>query len=101
MAQLTKYREITRCRICGNDNLEIVLDLGQQYLTGVFPSTVSTELCKGPVQLVKCFGRDPTKFCGLVQMRHSFAADQLYGENYGYRSGLNRSMVNHLQRKVD
>jgi hypothetical protein len=25
------------CRICGNKNLQAVLNLGLQYLTGVFP----------------------------------------------------------------
>ena len=25
----------------------------------------------------------------------------MYGENYGYRSGLNSSMVNHLKSKVE
>ena len=53
------------------------------------------------MQLVKCFGTDPKKFCGLVQLRHSFAAEEMYGETYGYRSGLNRSMVEHLHRKAD
>ena len=95
------YREIDKCRICGNANLVQVLDLGEQYLTGVFPSTASSRLSKGPVQLVKCFGEDPRRFCGLVQMRHSFAAQEMYGETYGYRSGLNRSMVEHLHRKAD
>jgi SAM-dependent methyltransferase len=96
-----KYRQISRCRICGNRNLVPVLDLGEQYLTGVFPSRISPQLSKGPAQLVKCSGDDPGKVCGLVQMRHSYATSELYGENYGYRSGLNRSMVEHLHRKAD
>ncbi len=96
-----KYRAATRCRICGNPNLVKVLDLGQQCLTGVFPSLRSPQVGKGPVELVKCMGDDPREFCGLVQMRHSFAAEDMYGDNYGYRSGLNRSMVDHLHRKAD
>lgn len=95
------FREVDKCRICGNANLVTVVDLGEQYLTGVFPSAVSPDLGKGPVQLAKCFGDDPRRFCGLVQMRHTFAAETMYGETYGYRSGLNRSMVEHLHRKVD
>jgi hypothetical protein len=38
--------------------------------------------------------------CGLVQLRHSYAPGLMYGANYGYRSGLNASMVTHLQRRV-
>jgi hypothetical protein len=95
------YREITKCRICGNTNLVEVLNLGTQYLTGVFPRAKETKISCGPVQLVKCSGSDPHGHCGLVQMRHSFSASEMYGENYGYRSGLNRGMVDHLYRKVD
>ena len=50
------YREIHKCRICGNSELVKVLDLGEQFLTGVFPTNGSSSLAKGPVQLVKCFG---------------------------------------------
>jgi NDP-4-keto-2,6-dideoxyhexose 3-C-methyltransferase len=94
------YREIKRCRICGNSNLASVLDLGEQYLTGVFPSLTSPQVGRGPIELLKCVG-DPHEACGLVQLRHNFAAGELYGETYGYRSGLNRSMVEHLHRKAD
>jgi NDP-4-keto-2,6-dideoxyhexose 3-C-methyltransferase len=94
------YREITQCRICGNTNLANVLDLSEQYLTGVFPSLRSPQVGRGPIELVKCVG-DARDACGLVQLRHNFAAGELYGENYGYRSGLNRSMVDHLHRKAD
>src|SRR5262249_53921728 len=83
------YRASTKCRICGNLNLVKVLDLGHQCLTGVFPSLKSPQVGSGPVELVKCMGDDPREFCGLVQMHHSFAAEDMYGDNYGYRSGLN------------
>jgi len=36
----------------------------------------------------------------LVQLRQSYELDELYGENYGYRSALNASMVRHLASKV-
>ena len=36
----------------------------------------------------------------LVQLKHSYDGTMLYGEHYGYRSGLNPSMVTHLQQKV-
>jgi hypothetical protein len=38
--------------------------------------------------------------CGLLQMEHSYDLSEMYGENYGYRSGLNASMVAHLNAKV-
>jgi hypothetical protein len=47
---------------------------------------------------VKCAGGDDV--CGLLQMEHSYDLGEMYGENYGYRSGLNASMVAHLNAKV-
>tara|TARA_R110002124_G_scaffold281837_1_gene456530 strand:+ start:10496 stop:11590 length:1095 start_codon:yes stop_codon:yes gene_type:complete len=38
--------------------------------------------------------------CGLVQLAHSYDLNEMYGETYGYRSGLNESMVRHLAEKV-
>ena len=88
-----KYTEIDRCRISGSKNLVTVLSLGEQYLTGVFPKSTEQEITKGPLDLVWC----PDS--GLLQMRQSFSLEEMYGENYGYRSGLNGSMVKHLQQK--
>jgi NDP-4-keto-2,6-dideoxyhexose 3-C-methyltransferase len=90
---------LTRCRICGNDRLEHVVDLGQQFLTGVFPKTKEhAYLTCGPLQLVKCDGDGA---CGLLQLAHSYDLAEMYGENYGYRSGLNRHMVEHLRGKIE
>ena len=94
----TMYKKVQRCRICGNTHLECVLDLGEQMLTGVFPRAKNTKVTKGPLRLVKCKGDD--EVCGLLQLEHSYDLAEMYGENYGYRSGLNASMVAHLRGKV-
>jgi len=87
------YTEITACRCCGNTTLESILSLGVQELTGVFPRSANEKVTSGPLELVKCFGAGA---CGLVQLRHSYDTSEMYGQNYGYRSGLNQSMVRHL-----
>ncbi len=92
------YKRIEKCRICGNTHLECVLDLGEQMLTGVFPRTRVENLTVGPLRLVKCAGGSDV--CGLLQLEHSYDLGEMYGENYGYRSGLNASMVKHLHSKV-
>lgn len=92
------YTKIKQCRICGNPNLALALDLGEQMLTGVFPREKSLPLTAGPLRLVKCDGGN--EVCGLLQLEHSFDLAEMYGENYGYRSGLNPSMVSHLRDKV-
>lgn len=92
------YRKIEKCRICGNENLTCVLDLGEQMLTGVFPSSKDMAVTSGPLRLVKCVGAESV--CGLLQLEHSYDLGEMYGDNYGYRSGLNTSMVSHLHAKV-
>lgn len=92
------YKKVEKCRICGNTHLERVLDLGEQMLTGVFPREKGAKVTTGPLHLVKCVGGDET--CGLLQMGHSYDLGEMYGENYGYRSGLNANMVAHLNNKV-
>jgi hypothetical protein len=91
---MSKYRAIDRCRISGSSNLVTVLNLGEQALTGIFPRNKSESVTSGPLELVWC----PDS--GLLQLKHSYDPDEMYGENYGYRSGLNQSMVNHLTDKV-
>lgn len=88
------YNEIKKCRISDSKNLITILSLGEQYLTGVFPKGQNDYVTKGPVDLVWC----PDS--GLLQMKQSYSLDEMYGVNYGYRSGLNQSMVRHLQKKI-
>lgn len=85
---------IDRCRISGSNNLITVLDLGNQALTGVFPKNPADPITEGPLKLVWC----PES--GLLQLSHSYDLGEMYGDNYGYRSGLNRSMVEHLSQKI-
>ncbi|MEO7503477.1 MAG: class I SAM-dependent methyltransferase [Gemmatimonadaceae bacterium] len=92
------FHSIESCRICGNTHLLSILHLGEQSLTGVFPRRRDQPLTSGPLELVKCQGPEA---CGLLQLRHSYSSSELYGENYGYRSSLNRSMVGHLRKKVE
>lgn len=93
------YDKIKKCRICNNTNLIPVLDLGTQMLTGVFPKSKDETISKGPLRLVKCYGEK--NCCGLLQLEHSYNLDEMYGVNYGYRSGLNHSMVRHLRSKIE
>lgn len=92
------YKKVEKCRICGNTELVEVLDLGEQMLTGIFPKAKNEKITTGPLRLVKCTGG--ADICGLVQLEHSYDLGEMYGENYGYRSALNASMVVHLHGKV-
>lgn len=90
-------KTISKCRICGSKELISVMTLGVQALTGVFPKSVKEVVTSGPVELVQC---SSVGGCGLVQLKQSYDLSEMYGMNYGYRSGLNASMVAHLQAKV-
>lgn len=98
---MTAYANIAACRICGSDRLESVLSLGDQALTGVFPRQREEPVLVGPLELVRCTSSPGGESCGLVQLRQSYDPNAMYGENYGYRSGLNQSMVDHLRGIVD
>jgi hypothetical protein len=88
------YKKIEKCRVCNSVDFVSVLSLGEQSLTGVFPKSTTEDITKGPLELSYCSS------CGLLQMMHSYDTDEMYGDNYGYRSGLNASMVKHLQHKI-
>lgn len=88
------YTTRETCRVSGSQNLVPVLDLGEQALTGVFPRSPDDDVGRGPLELVWC----PDS--RLTQLRHTYDPSRMYGDNYGYRSGLNRSMVRHLEAKA-
>ena len=83
---------IHACRICGCTNLTEVFALPHQPLSGKF--TASGDVPLADLTLVRC---DDVHGCGLVQLKEVFDPDVLYGVGYGYRSGLNESMVEHLR----
>lgn len=89
------FIEKFQCRLCSSPKLAGLFSLGEQCLTGVFPMADQPSPGVGPLDLVLC------KECGLVQLRHSFSPGEMYGAHYGYRSSLNRSMVEHLRAKVE
>ena len=81
---------MTACRICHSTSLDPVLDLGNQTLTGFFPSP-GQEIPKSQLLLSWCSS------CGLSQLGSDVDVDQLYGPHYGYRTSLNQSMIDHIQ----
>lgn len=93
------FHKIGKCRVCGNEHYSTVLDLGNQYLSGIFPKFIDLDMYRGPLKLVKC--DELTGGCGHVQLEHTFHLPTMYGDEYGYRSGLNGSMVKHLKGKYE
>lgn len=90
------YKKIKACRVCGNKNLRTIYNFGNLALTGHFPKLNESDQF-APMNLVHCESNSNNEFCGLVQLEHDYDTNLLYGDNYGYRSSLNKSMVKHLQ----
>ena len=82
---------IQNCRSCDSTDIEVVFDLGEQTLSGVFRLENLNDILSGPLTLVMC------NKCRLVQLQHSYPLDEMYNEGYGYRSGVTAYMSQHLQ----
>ena len=95
-----KYKEIKRCRICGNEKLIPILNLGVQSLAGRFPEMEEPDPLKTPLELVKCNKDAKPDACGLLQLKHTVSPEEMYAYNYGYRSGINKTMTDHLRGLV-
>ena len=85
--------KIKKCRICKSSNLKELFSFGKLCFTGKFPSK-SQNIKKEPITLIIC------KTCELVQLGHSFDLNYLYGPDYGYRTGINKTMLNHVKKVV-
>jgi SAM-dependent methyltransferase len=86
--------KIKNCRSCKGKSLTKLYTLGKQTLTGIFPPKKTTKITKGYLNMVIC------SKCKLLQLEHNFNANEMYGENYGYMSSLNKSMISHLKFKA-
>ena len=87
--------KINKCRSCSNKKLKPTFDLGIQKLSGIFPETSNQKNTpEGSLEMVFCDN------CKLLQLKNSFEAEVMYGNNYGYMSSLNQSMIEHLKKKA-
>ena len=84
---------IKKCRSCKSRSLKKSFNLGTQKLTGIFPKNKNQKIPSGSLEMVFCNN------CKLLQLKNSFNPKIMYGDNYGYMSSLNLSMVNHLKKK--
>lgn len=82
--------EIECCRVCGSTSLEVIFDFGVQALSTRFPGPDDPDAEQVPLTLTQC------QHCKLVQLTHNYDLDDLYRRGYGYRSGVNQTMRDHL-----
>ena len=95
MNKAQQFSQISKCRACGSSHLQPLFGLGNSALTGQFPQSCEVSVQSGPLDLVMCGNTE----CNLVQLLQTYDLNQMYGENYGYMSSLNASMIKHLKEK--
>lgn len=93
---------VKKCRVCGNPSLVSCIDLGDQYLSSVFPENLNYRslLRKFPLKLVICDKKAVSHACGLVQLAHQLDLSPMY-ESYPYTSATNSSMRTVLKDVAD
>ena len=82
------------CRNCKNNKFFNLLSLGKISFTGKFSKSLFNNIPKAYLNLVMC------NKCKLVQLDRNFNPKYLYGKDYGYRSGINKTMTEHLKKTV-
>lgn len=92
---MSVFKTVDSCRVLSNKKINPIFDLGDIAFSGIFPSSLNDDIPKVPLVLAY----SPDSY--LVQLHHSYDESFMYGDNYGYRSGLNQSMVNHLNNKAN
>lgn len=85
--------KITKCRNCSHKKLIRLFSLGKLSFTGKFYSN-GKKVKSDYLKLIMC------KECKLVQLDRNFNLKYLYNNDYGYRSGINKTMSDHLKNIV-
>ena len=80
------------CRNCGNKKLLKLFSLGKLAYSGKFPKSKKIDVAREEITLVMCSS------CKLVQLSKNFNPKFLYSRDYGYRSGINKTMSEHLSK---
>lgn len=86
--------KIKECRICKKKKFLSLFTLGNLSFTGKFAKNFKSSIPKKNVSLVIC------ESCKLVQLDQNFSPKYLYGKDYGYRTGINQTMTNHVKMIV-
>ncbi len=86
--------KIKFCRNCKNNKFFNLFSLGKMSFTGKFSKFFFHNIPKTYLKLLMC------KSCKLVQLDRNFNQKYLYGKDYGYRTGINNTMTNHVKKTV-
>jgi hypothetical protein len=83
--------KLKECRICKKKKFSFLFSLGNLSFTGKFAKNLKTLIPRKKISLVICDS------CKLIQLNQNFNPKYLYGKDYGYRTGVNSTMTNHVK----
>ncbi len=86
--------KIKTCINCKNKNLDKIFSLGKLCFSGRFSKSYKENIPSEKLNIIFC------KNCKLVQLDRSFDPNYLYGDGYGYRTGINKTMTDHVNYTV-
>ena len=86
--------KLKECRICKKKKFSFLFSLGNLSFTGKFAKNLKTLIPRKKISLVICDS------CKLIQLNQNFNPKYLYGKDYGYRTGINQTMTNHVKMIV-
>ena len=86
--------KIKLCRNCKNNKFFSLLSLGKMSFTGKFSKSFINNVPSAYLNLLMC------QKCKLVQLDRDFNQKYLYGKDYGYRTGINNTMIDHVKKMV-
>ena len=86
--------KIKICRNCKNNKYHNLFSLGKMSFTGKFSKNYFNNIPSAYLNLLMC------KKCKLVQLDRNFNLKYLYGKDYGYRTGINKTMTDHVKKTV-
>ena len=90
---MRQVKKVTECRVCGNNKLDVVFDMGNLKINA-FVAEPNTDVGTAPLTLVHCDN------CDLIQLDHTVREEDLY-TNYWYLSRLNKKIVDNLKSIVN
>ena len=82
-----------KCRNCKKTKFQKIINIGNQPISS-FTMPKKKVLKKYPLDLFEC------KSCKLIQLSRVAPSNQMYGDGYGYWTGLSKLMINHMQKKI-
>jgi hypothetical protein len=91
MTKLISLRGTSECRTCGSQDLESILDLGEQPLPSEYGHSINDVMDVFPLHMRIC------KRCGLGQLGEYVLPERIFHNAYPYLSSASSTWVNHAR----